>query len=45
VPLADDDSPNAIAAKVFAAECLAYPEALNRVESLGVDYFWARVGQ
>jgi phosphoribosylglycinamide formyltransferase-1 len=45
VPLDDNDLPDAIAAKVFAAECLAYPEALNRVAALGVDYFWARAGQ
>ena len=45
VPLADHDSADAIAAKVFAAECLAYPEALNRIAALGVDYFWARAGQ
>jgi phosphoribosylglycinamide formyltransferase-1 len=45
VPLDDDDSPDTIAAKVFTAECLAYPEALNRIAALGVDYFWARAGQ
>lgn len=43
VPLEDDDSPDDIAARVFAAECEAYPEAINLVDSRGVDYFWKRV--
>ncbi len=40
VPLADGDTPDDIAAKVFAAECEAYPEAINKVIEKGVDYFW-----
>ena len=43
VSLDDDDSPDDIAAKVFAVECEAYPEAINLVNSKGVDYFWDRV--
>ena len=40
VPLAEGDSPEDIAAKVFEAECVAYPEAINLVAAKGVDYFW-----
>ena len=40
VALDDDDDPEAIAAKVFAAECEAYPEAVNKVAARGVEYFW-----
>ena len=43
VSLAEDDTPDDIAARVFAAECEAYPEAVNLVDSRGVDYFWDRV--
>ena len=42
VTLADDDDPDAIAAKVFAAECQAFPMAINRVCEKGIDYFWQR---
>ena len=45
VALDFDDDAEAIASKVFTAECLAYPEALGRIAALGVDYFWARAGQ
>lgn len=45
VPLAYDDSAKSIAEKVFAAECEAYPKALQMLEAKGVDYFWERVGQ
>ena len=45
VPLDFDDDADAIADKVFAAECLAYPEAIGRIAERGVDYFWARAGQ
>ncbi len=40
VPLDDDDTPDSIADKVFAAECLAFPEAINKVHDKGIDYFW-----
>ncbi len=43
VALAYDDTPDDIADKVFAVECEAFPEAINRVDELGVDYFWNRV--
>ena len=29
-----------IAARVFAVECEAFPEAINLVDSKGIDYFW-----
>ncbi|HBT97858.1 MAG TPA: phosphoribosylglycinamide formyltransferase [Desulfobulbaceae bacterium] len=45
VALEFDDDADAIAGKVFAAECLAYPEAISRIARLGVDYFWERVRQ
>ncbi len=40
VPLADDDTPDTIADKVFAAECEAFPEAINRIHDKGINYFW-----
>lgn len=43
VQLDYEDSPDDIAAKVFAAECEAYPEAINLVAEKGKDYFWQRV--
>ncbi len=43
VALADSDSPDEIAAKVFAAECEAFPEAINLVDEKGVEYYWNRV--
>jgi phosphoribosylglycinamide formyltransferase-1 len=43
VDLDYEDTPEDIAAKVFAAECEAFPEALNRVNAKGVDFFWERV--
>ena len=42
VQLEADDSPDDIAARVFAVECETYPEAINMVDQLGVDYFWTR---
>ena len=30
VPVADDDTPESLAARVFEAECFAYPEAIRR---------------
>ncbi len=43
VELAYGDSPEQIAAKVFAAECEAFPEAINRVNEQGVEFFWERL--
>jgi phosphoribosylglycinamide formyltransferase-1 len=43
VELDYDDTIKDIAAKVFAIECEAYPEALNRVDEKGVDFFWQRL--
>jgi phosphoribosylglycinamide formyltransferase-1 len=43
VELDYDDTPDSIAAKVFAAECEAFPQALNLVNEKGVDFFWERV--
>ncbi|NOX79789.1 MAG: phosphoribosylglycinamide formyltransferase [Deltaproteobacteria bacterium] len=42
VPLNDEDTADTIAAKVFAAECEAYPEAINLVDEKGIDFFWNR---
>lgn len=42
VPLDDDDTPEDIAARVFQAECEAYPEAINRVADKGIHFFWNR---
>lgn len=43
VELAYEDEPDAIADKVFAVECAAFPEAINRVDQLGIEFFWKRV--
>lgn len=43
VSLEFDDDIKTIASKVFAAECEAYPQALNLVDAKGVDFFWDRV--
>ncbi len=43
VALEYSDSPDDIATKVFAAECEAFPEAINRVDARGIDFFWDRV--
>ena len=43
VPLEYDDTPAEIAAKVFAVECTAFPEAINLVDEKGADFFWRRV--
>lgn len=45
VELGYDDDINTIAAKVFAIECEAFPEAINRVDERGIDFFWKRVGR
>jgi len=42
VALEDTDSPDDIAAKVFAKECEAFPEAINLVAAKGVDSFWRK---
>jgi phosphoribosylglycinamide formyltransferase-1 len=42
VALEDTDTPEDIAAKVFAKECEAYPEAINLVAARGVDAFWRK---
>ena len=43
VELGYEDSIDEIAAKVFAAECEAFPEAINQVDRLAIDFFWKRV--
>lgn len=43
VELAYEDDADTIADKVFAVECAAFPEAINRVDQLGMDFFWKRV--
>ncbi len=45
VELGYDDDIDTIAAKVFAIECEAFPEAINRVNERGIDFFWKRVGK
>lgn len=44
VELDYEDDADTIADKVFAIECEAFPEAINRVDALGIDFFWKRVG-
>jgi phosphoribosylglycinamide formyltransferase-1 len=43
VPLEYDDTPEEIASKVFAMECIAFPEAINLVDEKGIDFFWRRI--
>jgi phosphoribosylglycinamide formyltransferase-1 len=43
VALEDSDTPDDIAARVFSVECEVFPEAINLVDTQGVDYFWNRV--
>ncbi len=45
VDLAYEDDIATIAAKVFAVECQAFPEAINLVDARGVDFFWQRVAK
>ncbi|MDT8334257.1 MAG: phosphoribosylglycinamide formyltransferase [Desulfurivibrionaceae bacterium] len=40
VPVEEADTPADIAARVFEAECEAFPEAVNLVIDKGIDYFW-----
>jgi phosphoribosylglycinamide formyltransferase-1 len=42
VPVDDSDTPDDIADIVFAAECEAFPEAINLVDAQGIDFFWNR---
>ena len=44
VELSYEDDPDTIADKVFAVECEAFPEAINRVDARGIEFFWKRVG-
>ncbi|MBM9520491.1 phosphoribosylglycinamide formyltransferase [Desulforhopalus vacuolatus] len=39
-----DDDAESIAAKVFAAECEAFPRALQLINDRGTEFFWRRVG-
>lgn len=43
VSLEYEDDVDTIASKVFAIECEAFPEAINRVAGKGVEFFWKRV--
>jgi phosphoribosylglycinamide formyltransferase-1 len=43
VEIAYEDDADTIADKVFAVECVAFPEAINRVDELGIEFFWKRV--
>lgn len=43
VEIAYEDDADTIADKVFAIECVAFPEAINRVDQLGSEFFWKRV--
>lgn len=45
VTLSYDDDVDEIAAKVFAVECEAFPEAINIVDEKGIDFFWERVAK
>lgn len=40
VAIDENDTPEDIAARVFAAECEAYPEAINTVVARGIASFW-----
>jgi len=42
VALDYDDTVDDIATKVFAAECEAFSEAINRVDAKGIEFFWNR---
>lgn len=38
-----EDDVDTIATKVFEIECQAFPEAINRVDDKGVEFFWDRI--
>lgn len=40
-----NDTIKDIASRVFAAECEAFPEALNRIDEKGIDFFWNRLAK
>jgi phosphoribosylglycinamide formyltransferase-1 len=44
VELSYEDDIDTIADKVFAIECEAFPEAINRIDERGIEFFWTRVG-
>jgi phosphoribosylglycinamide formyltransferase-1 len=44
VELSYEDDADTIADKVFAIECEAFPDAINKVDQLGIEFFWKRVG-
>lgn len=43
VPVLDDDTPESLAARVFEAECEAYPEAIRQFASAGLEIVGRRV--
>ena len=43
MPVLDDDTPETLAARVFAAECEAYPEALRLIAAGKVTIDGGRV--
>lgn len=45
VELDYEDDIDTIASKVFAIECEAFPEAINRVDEHGINFFWERVAR
>ncbi len=44
VELSYEDDVDTIADKVFAIECEAFPEAINKIDERGIEFFWKRVG-
>lgn len=45
VDIAYGDDIDTIADKVFEIECEAFPEAINRVDQHGINFFWERVAR
>ena len=43
VPVADDDTPDSLAARVFTAECEAYPEAIRLFAAARLEVAGRRV--